>query len=191
VLYLEIAAALVSAIGGYFSTRTSPLGWGLAAIGAALYVYIFFLERLYADMSLQAVFVITCTLGLFSWLKSAEIKTGEVGSTIQLLPVKKALQHLALGIAGAAIIYPILLAVHGAQPLFDAILTAGSLVAQYWMARKYVQCWVLWFILNTGFLVFFSLQGMYPTVALYAVFWLLCIRGYLKWKNAIGLPVAG
>ena len=51
------------------------------------------------------------------------------------------------------------------------------------MAQKRVECWPLWIVLNVLFVALFIQQGLYPTAALYGVFTLLAIQGWLTWQR--------
>lgn len=70
-----------------------------------------------------------------------------------------------------------------AAPWQDAALSAFSLVAQVWMAQKRVECWPLWIVLDLLFVVLFVQQGLYPTAALYGLFTLLAVNGWLTWRR--------
>ena len=77
-----------------------------------------------------------------------------------------------------------------AQPWLDAALTGFSLVAQLWMAQKRVQCWPLWIVLDLLFVGLFVQQGLYPTAALYGLFTLLAVNGWLTWRRDRALAQA-
>jgi len=70
-----------------------------------------------------------------------------------------------------------------AEPWLDATLTAFSLVAQFWMAQKRVQCWPLWMVLDVIFVGLFLYKGMYITAALYALFTLIALQGWRSWRR--------
>ena len=70
-------------------------------------------------------------------------------------------------------------------PWLDAALTGFSLVAQFWMAQKRLQCWVLWFVLDVIYVGLFYYKGLYPTAILYAVFVGLAAYGWLDWRRAL------
>jgi nicotinamide mononucleotide transporter len=77
-----------------------------------------------------------------------------------------------------------------AQPWLDAALTGFSLVAQLWMAQKRLQCWALWMVLDVIFVGLFLYKGLYLTAALYALFTLIAVRGWLEWRRDPALAAA-
>ena len=71
-----------------------------------------------------------------------------------------------------------------AYPWPDATLTAFSLLAQLWMALKRWQCWVLWIVVDTLYVVFFVFQEYWLTAGLYGLFTLLAVMGLREWRQA-------
>ncbi|MNU08987.1 Nicotinamide mononucleotide transporter [compost metagenome] len=51
------------------------------------------------------------------------------------------------------------------------------------MAQKRIECWPLWIVLDLLFVALFLEQGLYLTAALYAVFTLLAVNGWLTWRR--------
>ena len=72
-----------------------------------------------------------------------------------------------------------------AAPWWDAALTAFSLVAQFWMAHKRVECWLLWIVVDVLFVVLFFSKGLYLTAALYGLFTLLAVQGWRTWRREL------
>lgn len=91
---------------------------------------------------------------------------------------------LAIGAAGSLLLGAAMAHwTDAAQPWLDAFLTAFSLVAQWWMAQKRLQCWPLWIVLDCIFVGLFLYKGMYVTAALYGLFTLLAIQGWRSWRS--------
>ncbi len=94
------------------------------------------------------------------------------------------IKGLAVGAVGALILgYLMATFTDATAPWQDAALSAFSLVAQVWMAQKRVECWPLWIALDLLFVGLFVQQGLYPTAALYGVFTLLAVHGWLSWRQ--------
>ncbi|MDW9406168.1 nicotinamide riboside transporter PnuC, partial [Pseudomonas soli] len=77
-----------------------------------------------------------------------------------------------------------------AQPWRDAALTGFSVVAELWMAQKRRQCWALWVVVDVVFVGLFLYKGLYLTAALYALFTLIAVRGWLEWRRDPALASA-
>jgi nicotinamide mononucleotide transporter len=72
-----------------------------------------------------------------------------------------------------------------ALPLADSALTAASLVAQYMMTRKYVECWLVWLAADLAYVAVFVHESLWPTVGLYVVFCVLAIIGWRDWRASL------
>jgi nicotinamide mononucleotide transporter len=66
----------------------------------------------------------------------------------------------------------------------DAALTTTSLVAQWMMTRKILENWVLWIAADIVYVPMFIYKDLHVTAALYAVFLLLAVIGYVSWRRS-------
>ena len=80
--YIELFGALTGIIYVFLEIRQTIWLWPVGLITSAVYVWIFFSSKLYADMSLQAYYVIISILGWYWWLKGGvqRAKSGEHGA---------------------------------------------------------------------------------------------------------------
>jgi nicotinamide mononucleotide transporter len=74
---------------------------------------------------------------------------------------------------------------NAALPYWDAAITVISLVAQWLMAKKILECWLLWITVDVLAIGVYAVKKLYPTTGLYAVFLVLAVLGYLTWKKAL------
>ncbi|MDX1479831.1 MAG: nicotinamide riboside transporter PnuC, partial [Saprospiraceae bacterium] len=68
---------------------------------------------------------------------------------------------------------------------FDAFTTMGSFIAQYLLARKILQNWLLWIIVDVVAVSVYTYKGIYIIAGLFAVYLVLCIKGYADWKKSL------
>jgi nicotinamide mononucleotide transporter len=180
---IEIVAALFGVVGVYLNVRQNVWNWPIGIVGVALYVVVFFRERLYADMGLQVVYIVLALYGWYQWLHG-----GPGGSTLTVTRVttRKLLGAVLIGIAGAWAIGHILARFTNASlPYLDASLTSASLVAQWMATRKLLENWILWIIADVIYIGMFIYKDLYPTAALYAVFTVLAVLGYVEWRRSL------
>jgi nicotinamide mononucleotide transporter len=69
------------------------------------------------------------------------------------------------------------------SPFMDSGLTIFSIVAQYFMSKKVVQCWYIWISIDMVSIWVYSHAGLYITSVLYLVFLCMCLKGLHDWKN--------
>lgn len=178
---LELFAAVLGVIAVWLTTRQNPWCWPIGLVMVLLYSWIFFEVRLYSDMLLQLVYAV---LQLYGWWQWTRPGNEQLARQVSYLPVQPMLFSLGLGLLGSLALGAAMSTwTDAAQPWLDAALTGFSLVAQWWMAQKRVQCWPLWIVLDVIFVGLFLYKGLYLTAALYALFTLIAVQGWYAWRR--------
>lgn len=178
---LEIIASAIGILAVWLTVRQNCWCWPLGLIMVVMYAWIFYDGKLYSNMLLQVVYAVLQGYGWWLWTRG---DNSHSGIQVSRLSRQGLWLGLGLGVAGAAALgYLMASFTDAAAPWQDAALSAFSLVAQVWMAQKRVECWPLWIVLNVLFVALFIQQGLYPTAALYGVFTLLAIQGWLTWQR--------
>lgn len=168
--------------------RVNPAAWPLAIASSLLYLLVFQEARLYGEAALQILFIALACWGWWQWLRGTQAD----GSALVV-------RHLGLhgrvaALLAFALLWPaigLLLALQTDSdvPWWDAFPTAGSVVAQVLLARKYVQNWPGWLAVNLVAIGLFAYKGLWLTVGLYAVFALLSVAGWRAWAQRAAASV--
>jgi nicotinamide mononucleotide transporter len=61
-------------------------------------------------------------------------------------------------------------------------------VAQVLMTRKYLQNWIVWIMVDVGYVGMFTYKHLYLSAVLYLVFIAVCTKGWLEWKRSSLAP---
>jgi nicotinamide mononucleotide transporter len=157
--------------------------WPTGLVQVCLYVWVFFQARLYSDALLQLVYIVLQLYGWYHWVR------GRPGND-QELPISRLTRSgwvlwLTVAAGGAlGLGYVMHRYTDAALPYWDALIVALSLAAQYLIARKVLENWILWWAVDVlGVGVYFA-KGLYLTTALYAVFLGMAIAGWLAWRRS-------
>ena len=67
--YIELLGAILGIAYIFFSIRQSILTWPVGLLTSVLYVWVFFVSKLYADMGLQMYYVAISIYGWYEWLR--------------------------------------------------------------------------------------------------------------------------
>ena len=157
--------------------------WVVGLIMPCVHGALYFKAGLYADCSMQVYYILA---GLYGWLvwKNAPRK-----SKSKELPIR----HTPLGWLPALIgVYAVahlalyLLLVHftdSTVPFWDALTTALSMVAMWLLSRKVVEQWILWGVVDLITVGLYLYKGIPFTAGLYALYTVLAVAGYLRWKK--------
>ncbi|MGN6282235.1 nicotinamide riboside transporter PnuC [Frateuria sp.] len=179
---IELFGAVLSAWAVWLTARRRPWCWpvGLASVG--VYSGIFIDAKLYSDALLQAAFAGMIVYGWLRWLKHL----GSDGRVqVATLPPRQCVGHLVLGLAGAlALGYAMHRWTDAALPWLDAALTAFSLVAMWWEARRYIAAWWLWIVVDVIYVGEYVYKDLLITAVLYAGFVVLAAIGLRDWRRA-------
>lgn len=145
---------------------------------SAFYLVLFLQSRLFADSTLQIIYIVLGFWGWYWWLKGGKNKTE--------LHVSKtpSWEWVALAVITVAATYGmdiLLVSKKDAAPFLDALTTILSLVAQYMLTRKYLENWWVWIAADVIYVGLYSFRSLYLTATLYALFIALCVAGYRAW----------
>ncbi|AYF86260.1 nicotinamide riboside transporter PnuC [Pseudomonas sp. JS3066] len=185
---LELIAASLGVLAVWLTVRQNPWCWPIGLVMVLMYSWIFFEVKLYSDMLLQLVYAVLQLYGWWQWTDGGTLHNGRQVSRLGTQP-------LALGVFSGAVgslVLGFVMATwtDAAAPWWDAALTAFSLVAQFWMAHKRVECWLLWIVLDVLFVLLFLSKGLYLTAALYGLFTLLAVQGWRTWRRELAPAAA-
>ncbi|WIH04414.1 nicotinamide riboside transporter PnuC [Xanthomonas translucens pv. graminis] len=177
---LELLAVLVNILGVWLTARRVRWCWPVNVVAVLLYAWLFYQWKLYSDMLLQGVYVVLQGYGWWRW-SQGRLDHGKV--QVGPLPRREGVLSLLAGAAGALSLGWLMHRhTDAALPWLDAALSAFSLVASVWAARKRIANWTLWIVLDSLYVGVFVYKGLYPTAALYAGFVLLAIYGLRLWQ---------
>jgi nicotinamide mononucleotide transporter len=181
--WLENLGILSTLICVYLNTRQNIWGWPWAILASIIYGLVYYQAKLYSDMELQIVFIVISGYGWSKWLYGGQQKND--------LPVTYTPKKYYLVLLIIILLFALASGyLHGkytdaALPYFDSTLTAISLVAQWQMARKYIENWILWITANLGYIVMYFSKNLMGTSVLYVLLLGLAIYGYWGWRKTL------
>jgi nicotinamide mononucleotide transporter len=179
----ELLAVAFGIASVFLSARQNVWSWPLGIINVALYVIVFHGAKLYADMGLQVVYVVLALYGWWHWLHGGANR-GEL--RVSRVPPREVVLLAIAFFAGTAALSTILSrATDASVPVADSALTAASLVAQYMMTRKYVECWLVWIVADVAYVALFIYKSLWLTAGLYLVFCILAVVGWRQWRASL------
>jgi len=174
--YLEFFAVVASFIGVALGITGKRITWPGWALSSALYGILFMQWELYASAALQIVFIIAAVLGWFGW-EPTGARPGALKNRNRIIIIS-AIFAATLALA------PVLKSMGAASTYADAILFFGSLSAQILMVYEKYENWILWLIVDAGYVALYASQDLPFTTLLYAAFTLLAAMGWRKWYGA-------
>jgi nicotinamide mononucleotide transporter len=174
--YLEFIAVIASLIGVGLGITGKRITWPWWAISSVLYGILFLQWELFASAALQIVFIVAAVFGWFGWEPSGA-KPGPLKNKY------RAAAFLAIIVATLALA-PILKSWGAASTYADAVLFFGSLAAQILMVYEKYESWILWLVVDAGYVALYASQELLFTSLLYVAFTILAALGWGKWYAA-------
>jgi nicotinamide mononucleotide transporter len=171
-----------------FAIRQSAWCWAFAVASAVLYLFVFARAGLVMQAALQVFYVGVSVYGWRAW-------RGSVSEAPLAVSRWSAPQH---ALAWAAIaVYALVnsrLITRGAEtswvPYLDAAIAWGSVLTTWMVARKVLENWLYWVVLDIAAAVLAASQGLAATALLFLLYTMLALRGYWQWRRDARLAVA-
>lgn len=180
-LLLEIAGTIIGLIYLYYEYKAHRLLWVMGIIMPAVSVAVYYNAGLYADMGINIYYIIAGVYGFVVWsYKNKRRRTVEL--PISNTPRNYYIPILIITLALWGAIY--LLLTHCTDsnvPTWDALTTAISVAAMWMLARKYIEQWWLWIVVDIISVGLYIYKGIYLYAALYALYAIVAVMGYKNW----------
>jgi nicotinamide mononucleotide transporter len=182
--WVEIAGALLGVIYVFLSVKQNILTWLLGLLTSLLYIFVFFDSGFYADMTLQFYYVWVSIYGWIIWAKGKPTDHGKEALPVSSIDKKTAFILIAISFILWALIWFVLIKFTDSPvPVGDSFITALSIIATWMLARKIIEHWIVWIIVDTVSLILYIYKGLFPTVVLYAIYAIVAVWGYLEWRK--------
>jgi len=185
--YVEVCGTLTGFLYLGFSIRQHYLTWPVGLLNALFYIVVFFTAKIYADMSLQFYYVAISVYGWYCWLHGSTTgQSLEVTRTSPSLWLKLVVLSLLLFVVIAVVLVRL---TDSPVPYWDAVTTALSIVATWMLARKKIEHWLVWVLVDFISIGLFIVKELYPTTLLFVVYTILAVYGYFEWRKELN-PVS-
>ena len=188
-LIIEIIGAVIGLTYLFLEYKANVWLWPVGIVMSLFYVFIFFHGKFYADAVIYLYYIGANTYGLLQWTRSRHHQLSDNEIQAKELPIthtpKKIIPTLVfLSTCLWAIFYFILKHYTDSPiPLGDSFTTALSIIAMWMLAKKYLEQWMLWIVVNIVSTILYFWKGLYPTGILFIVYVIVAVLGYMKWKK--------
>lgn len=180
--WYEQLATVLGLIGVGLTIRQSIWNFPIGLVQVSLSAVVFYQVRLYADMKLQGFFFMVLCYGWWHWAKPGE---NRVVLPVTRLSIPGRIGCVAAGLAGTGLWGWYLYAnTDAAMPFRDAFIASFSILSQWLQARKKLENWTGWMIVNLSAMVVYWMAGLYWFAVLYLLFLVLAIGGHCEWLKS-------
>ena len=148
---------------------------------------VFLQQRLFADATLQIVFIAFSIAGWWQWVHGRHARES---SPVFSSTLREQLALVVIGVVAALLLWRILVSLNGSAPPVDATITVLSLCAQWQLNRRQISSWGWWIAVDIISIPLYWSRGLPLIAGLYVIFLLLCVRGWLHWRTLARLRPA-
>ena len=166
----------------YLEYHASIWLWAASIVMPAIYIFVYYDAGIYADMGINIFYLISSFYGWILWYrgKGTDVKKEEL--PITHTPLKRIFPYTLIGLFFFIVISYILINfTNSTIPYGDSFTTAASIVGLLMLARKYVEQWLVWLVVDAVCTILYIYKGLYPTAGLYALYSVISVAGYFKW----------
>ena len=181
--WLDILTTILGLIYIWLEYRAHIALWVIGIVMPALDIYLYWSHGLYGDAGMACYYTLAGCYGLFVW-KFKKTRKEKKSLPIVFMPQSQYLPALLFFLVSWGVIYYILITwTNSTVPLFDSFTNAMSFVGLWALARKYVEQWIFWIVVDVVCSFLYIQKGIPFKAMLYGLYVVIAIAGYQKWKS--------
>ncbi|WP_289758738.1 nicotinamide riboside transporter PnuC [uncultured Duncaniella sp.] len=180
-LVLEILGFTIGLLYLWWEYHADAKVWIASVVMPAISMWIYYSKGLYADFGINIYYLLIAVYGFVSWTRgSSKSKNGSLKIT-----------HIGWLTGVAAVCATLLLwwfiwwilvtFTDSTVPVADAFTTSLSIVGLWMLARKYVEQWLAWFVVDIVCCALYYYKGINFYCILYGIYTIVALLGFRKW----------
>ena len=186
--FVEILGVIIGFIYLWLEYKASIYLWLTSIIMPAIYLFVYFDAGLYADVAINIYYLIIGVYGWMSWRYGISRKNGTEKYDLKISHTSRR-QWLRLLIAYIVIHFAISFTLINFTdtdvPWFNGLTSALCIIGMWMLAKKLIEQWFVWFVVDILSAVLYFYKGLEPTALLYSVYAIVAILGYKKWNKLL------
>ena len=180
--YFELLSSLISLTAVSLGARRKFYVWPIALVGTLLSCYVHYQAHLYSKSLLNIFRVFTSFYGWYQWLYGGKSQT-------KLNITKTTLREWVLWISGGIVGMFLLGSFFSTQtsadyPYRDAFYASFAFIAHFMLAKKKLETWVLFLILDLVYIQIYYEKGLIFFLIKYIIYLFLAVYGYFSWRKS-------
>ena len=181
--YYEIIGAAFGLVSVWLTVKENIWLWPTGLISVCFYIVVFFQAKLYANMGLQVVFIALQIYGWHEWLRGGKDRGRlEISRTgLKLAVLLAAVTFVLTAVMG----YLLSTRTDASLPYGDSTATVLSLIAQWMLAKKLIENWIVWIVIDAITIGLCLYNNLFATAALYVAFLVLAVTGLIEWRKTV------
>ena len=176
--FLEISATVLGLLQGFFILLNKRSNWIFYILQMICMIGFSLLNRLYGDCINSSIYLILGVVGYITWAKKER-------KQIISCSIKEKVSYIFVILIATTLLYQILKNTNNQLPLIDAFTTISSFVATYYMIKRKLDTWLIWFVNDIAYVYEYLMleQTAYYLMSLNIIWTFMAIISYLNWSK--------
>ena len=178
-MIFEIGATVFGLIQGVLVMLNKTSNWMFYILQMIFLIIFSTINHLYGDIANNSIYLVMGVVGFILWNNNKESNKITKAST------KERIIYILLIALGTIILSTVLKKTNDPLPVLDSFTTISSLIATFYMMKKKIDTWIIWFVNDIFYAVeYFILpnQALY-LFALNIIWTFMAIGSYINWNK--------
>ena len=181
--WIEITAVFLAILYLVLAVKQNILCWICGIISSILYFFIMRSAGLYMEAYLQIFYVFMGLYGWSQWQKAPKNNVNfEVNTWSQSQHFIALSIILILSFLSGTLLRNF---TDAALPFMDALVTWGAVAATYMVAKKLLENWIYWLVIDSISILLFISRDLWLTAFLFCIYIFIIILGYRLWSKTL------
>jgi len=181
--WIEITAVFLAILYLVLAVKQNILCWICGIISSILYFFIMRSAGLYMEAYLQIFYVFMGFYGWSQWQKAPKNNVNfEVNTWSQSQHFIALSIILILSFLSGTLLRNF---TDAALPFLDALVTWGAVAATYMVAKKLLENWIYWLVIDSISILLFISRDLWLTAFLFCIYIVIIIFGYRLWSKTL------
>jgi nicotinamide mononucleotide transporter len=179
----ELSAVVLALAYLVLAIREHIACWLAAILSTCIYIMLMFRAHLYMESALQVFYVAMAVYGWYSWAHGE--RPGQELQVSSWPPGRHVLPLLLILVAALASGTLLTAYTNASKPYLDSMVTWAAIFSTWMVARKIIQNWHYWFIIDSISVYLYVSRGLYLTALLFVVYLVLIVIGWRQWRKSL------
>lgn len=180
---LEAAGVVLSILYLVLAIRENLWCWPAAFLSSVITIAVMFGARLYSEAGLNVFYAAMAVYGWYQW-RYGGARTGKRKLPISVWPLRTHVLAIGGSLAGSVLVGWVMSRyTDAAFPYLDAFVTVSSIVTTYMVARKILENWLYWLVVDSLSAYLYWQRELYLYVGLFVLYLVLVVIGWIRWQR--------
>lgn len=182
--FWELIAVVLAIAYLWLAMKTNKLCWYAAFISTAIYTVLFWNVSLLMESVLNVYYMAMAIYGYWSWTQKPALAQQTGTDNIQSWTLNRHLSIIAVT-SFISIVLGYLMATYteASFAYLDAATTCFAVMTTYLVAKKVLENWLYWVVINSVSIYLYYHKGLMLTSLLFIGYVFMAMAGYMMWKK--------